>query len=70
MLVVTPRLYVIEKNREPRLIAEGSVIRRSQCRAALQEVVSLRSGTPAKSLFSQMPRRRTTSSGTQLHSRV
>lgn len=38
ILFILPRLYVIEKNQTPRLIADGTVLRRSQSLAAAQEL--------------------------------
>jgi hypothetical protein len=48
ILVVLPRLYIIEKNQEPRLIKDGVVLRRSQSLAAAQELEAqmLHQGSP------------------------
>jgi hypothetical protein len=48
ILVVLPRLYIIEKNQEPHLVKDGVVLRRSQSLAAAQELEAqlLHQGSP------------------------
>lgn len=69
ILIVLPRLYVIEKNQPPQLIADGTVLRRSQSLAAAQELEEEQMAPQANLTFGQTssnrpkPRRRRNASG-------
>lgn len=61
ILFILPRLYMIEKNQEPRLIADGTVLRRSQSLAAVQEAEGHQMAPQANLTFRRTASNRTKS---------